>query len=85
VSFRFHFEPATITHARLDATRTELAEELMTGGELFELGCNGVGLSKSCVAVSARPGSGPAVRRAVKNRHPDIPFEFSEMEPPRPV
>ena len=83
VSFRFHFEPATITHARLDVVRAELAAELMNRGELFELGMRGVGLSKSCVAVSARIGTAPAVRPAVQARYPDIPLLVRESGPVR--
>lgn len=79
VSFRFHFEPATITYAKLDAVRGELSTELIAQGELHQLGMTGVGLSKSRVSVNASVGAGPAVQIALHHRYPDIPFEVREV------
>ena len=79
VSFRFHFEASTFTHARLDEVRASLEEDLVARGELFELGMIGVGLAKSCVSVHSRISTGAAVRGAVEARYPDIPFMFAEV------
>lgn len=82
-SFQFRIETVAVSHAQLDAVREALSQELVSQGELSQLGMIGVGLGRSRVSIRTRLGAASPVERAVRARYPHIPFDVQEGTAPR--
>jgi hypothetical protein len=77
------FEPTTLTRARINVVRQEIADQMVSGGAWAQLGVIGVGLDLQGVHVMVLPrGDRDSVEARLAEMYPDVPFGVETSEAP---